>query len=183
MNLSFLKIRSEEIAHKISKAPHVKGKIKALRLKVKTKATFLKKRWAAALKIKNKALDLKRKSNTPINQPLPENVDDPLSEKKDKELAMKISQKEPALEILNKQHLLENKESGDLSSVKPAMETFQQMPRSLRPGKPSVNLFSDPKSCSVSENEICFDQSHPGNMEDNSFLGIKDMDPLSKTYQ
>ncbi|GFT34373.1 uncharacterized protein TNCV_3677061 [Trichonephila clavipes] len=47
-------------------------------------------------------------------------------------------------------------------------------------GKPSVNLFSDPPSCSVSENEICFDQSHPGNMEDNSFLGIKDMDPLQQ---
>ncbi|GFU73962.1 uncharacterized protein TNCV_3784771 [Trichonephila clavipes] len=333
MNLRFLKIRSEEIAQKISKASHVKEKIMALRLKVKTKATFLKKRWAAALKIKNKALDLKRKSNTPIlkktqsplkrkhvaefsqeqtpqsrfkkikkeepdlktphgegkikalcekvitkaifqkkrrtaalkinnkaldlkrksntpiNQPLPENVDDPLSEKKDKELAMKISQKEPAQEILNK-HLLENKESGDLSSVKPAMETFQQMPRSLRPGKswegkleesqpPSkiliyqpeinkkptlevigtvddsskikgceenfldkddlesfpcqflsndksnsithqLNLFSDPPSCSISENKISFDQSHLGNMDDNYFLGIRDMDPFQQ---
>ncbi|GFS63996.1 uncharacterized protein TNCV_1129641 [Trichonephila clavipes] len=35
-------------------------------------------------------------------------------------------------------------------------------------GKPSVNLFSDPSSSSVSENEICFDQSHLGNMEDNA---------------
>ncbi|GFT52133.1 hypothetical protein TNCV_4505041 [Trichonephila clavipes] len=134
----FKKIKKEEPD---LKTPHGEGKIKALCEKVITKAIFQKKRWAAALKIKNKALDLKRKSNTPINQPLPENVDDPLSEKKDKELAMKISQKEPALEILNKQHLLENKESGDLSSVKPAMETFQQMPRSLSPGKSWEGIF------------------------------------------
>ncbi|GFW50745.1 hypothetical protein TNCV_422082 [Trichonephila clavipes] len=150
MNLCFLKIRSEEMAQKISKAPHVVGKMKALREKVITKAIFQKKRWAAALKIKNKALNLKRKSNTPINQPLPENLDDPLSEKKDKELAMKISQKEPALEILNKQHLLENKESGDLSSVKPAMETFQQMPRSLRPGKSWEGIYKEYISLSMS---------------------------------
>ncbi|GFT34278.1 uncharacterized protein TNCV_2157441 [Trichonephila clavipes] len=130
----FKKIKKEEPD---LKTLLVEGKIKALREKVITKAIFQKKRWAA----ENKALNLKRKSNTPINQPLPENVDDPLSEKKDKELAMKISQKEPALEILNKQHLQENKESGDLLSVKPALETIQQMPRSLRPGKSWAGIF------------------------------------------
>ncbi|GFT91128.1 hypothetical protein TNCV_3689021 [Trichonephila clavipes] len=53
----------------------------------------------------------------------------------------RISQKEPALEILNKQHLQENKESGDLLSVKPALETIQQMPRSLSPGKSWAGIF------------------------------------------
>ncbi|PRD17821.1 UNVERIFIED_CONTAM: hypothetical protein NCL1_63026 [Trichonephila clavipes] len=48
-------------------------------------------------------------------------------------------------------------------------------------GKPSLNLFSDPPWSSVSENEICFDQSHLGNMDDNSFL--EDMDPSQQNLR
>ncbi|GFY69326.1 hypothetical protein TNIN_138181 [Trichonephila inaurata madagascariensis] len=140
MHETLLKIKSEEIAQKISNAPHVEGKIKswATALKIKKKALALKRKdKTLALKRKDKTLALKRKDKI-LDKHETLAVDNAVSETKGRESAMGILQEEPSKEGITNPFLPEVKE--------PVLERFinQPLPENVKADHLSEIKVRDP---------------------------------------